>query len=147
MIPDEHLIAFRLDEALRHLREAEKLIPENTKQWRFLLGAQTAVEAVQQLQREEQSGTEKRWERSEIEHHYRISWRLRDDDVTVQLGAGADKQQTFDGVGAVRRAKEMLEILRGGQAKGICSDIVVEHRTAKIARNRWETVQEVGEDE
>lgn len=67
MIPDEHLITFRLDEALRHLREAEKLIPENTKQWRFLLGAQTAVEAVQQLQRE-QSCTEKRWERSEIEH-------------------------------------------------------------------------------
>lgn len=142
MIPDEHLIAFRLDEALRHLREAEKLIPKNTKQWRFLLGAQTAVEAVQQLQR-----TERRWERSEIEHHYRISWRLRDDDVTVQLGAGADKQQTFDGVGAVRRAKEMLEILRGGQAKGICSDIVVEHRTAKIARNGWETVQEVSDDE
>lgn len=63
MIPDEHLIAFRLDEALRHLREVEKLIPKNTKQWRFLLGAQTAVEAVQQLQR-----TERRWERSEIEH-------------------------------------------------------------------------------
>jgi len=43
---DEDLIGFRCAEALRHLREAEKLMPENTTRWRFVLAAQCAVEAV-----------------------------------------------------------------------------------------------------
>jgi hypothetical protein len=54
MIPDEYLLAFRLDEALRHLREAEQLAPEGSAQWRFVLAfvgrmaAQASVEAARQ---------------------------------------------------------------------------------------------------
>jgi hypothetical protein len=46
MIPDEDLIQFRLTEATRHLKEAEKLIPAETMRWRFVLAAQVAVDAV-----------------------------------------------------------------------------------------------------
>lgn len=81
--------------------------------------------------------------RSKVEHHYRITWRLPDDDVTVRIGADPEKVQVYDGEDGQRRAREMLGILREAEGQGMCRAVAVQHRVAMSSKGEWETVQGV----
>lgn len=81
--------------------------------------------------------------RSKVEHHYRITWRLPDDDVTVRVGADPERAQVYDGADAQQQARKLLQALREAQEMGVCSGVAIQHRVAMSSQGEWETVQGV----